>query len=136
MIFSNACSYMGSVEYEVNGHGEPFHVTHRIAPPSDYERSIYNGTPEEFERDIIGKMFKVSLYLSCEKIPEEVFHGYVEHLTDHWNKWLDYCEQKKQKFKDDPEIRDIYERYGPACPLVYPAYWDNGWHELDYRRKI
>lgn len=51
--FAWTCSFMGVVEYEVLGDGPSYRVEERRVA-GDYERSIFNGTQEEWERDHVA----------------------------------------------------------------------------------
>jgi hypothetical protein len=129
MFIEPRSSYMGEQTYHVHGDGrETYEIGYRFAPGGEYFKSIYNGPGEEFERDINGKMFYVAR--SCGKISRPVFEAFKSLLQKEWDAWLVECEKKKTKFMDDPEMLEIYDHRGPASPLVYPAYWDKGWHEI------
>lgn len=51
--FAWTCSYMGCVTYRVHDETGIYEIEVR-RDVSDYERGIYNGTPEEIERDLVG----------------------------------------------------------------------------------
>jgi hypothetical protein len=126
-------SYSGEANYEI--YDETYsgaQISYRFASGGDYFKGIYNGSPEEYTRDVEGKMFLVSRF--CGKITEDIFQKFYAHLQKEWEELLAYCADKKKEFGNNPGIRKAYEHYGPACPLVYPAYWDKGWHQLDYKR--
>ena len=127
-------TYMGESSYHVHGDGrESYELRYRFAPGGAYFRDIYTGGHEQFDRDIDGKIFLVS---KCgEKISQPVFAMFYAKLQKEWDEFLKWSEERKEKYANDPEVREIYDHRGPACPLVYPAYWDGGWHEIFYERK-
>uniref|UniRef100_A0A6M3KJ03 Uncharacterized protein n=1 Tax=viral metagenome TaxID=1070528 RepID=A0A6M3KJ03_9ZZZZ len=129
MFIEPRSSYMGEKTYHVHGDGlKTYEIGYRFALGGDYFKSIYNGLPEEFDRNVDGKIFFVSR--SGGKISQPVFEAFKSLLQKEWDAYLAYCDQKKEKYSDDPELREIYDHNGPASPFVYPAYWDYGWHEI------
>jgi hypothetical protein len=47
------CSFMGTIDYEVFGDGETYRIGVRRSA-SDYERSIFNGGDQEWQRDVVS----------------------------------------------------------------------------------
>ena len=123
--FRWTCAYMGCVEYEVLGDGPPYKVEIRRST-SEYERSIFNGTEDEWQRDVLEAMGGLRRYHTpCEPIPDAV--------VDAFNEWRAAEHAARMR-----ELRSQPERYGeiaeddpafappsPAHALVYvPA---KGW---------
>jgi len=126
-FFRPKSTYRGETDYEVYDRetGEEFRMSY-LTKYESYEDYKYNGSKEEYERDVVGALH----YLRKSNhghVSMELVDAFVKHLQDDWDKWLEYA---KNKIENDRDIgADIYGKYGPACPLVRGgADWDHGWH--------
>jgi hypothetical protein len=54
ITFRWICSFMGCVEYEVYGDGPKYYCVEVRHEAGDYERSIFNGSEEEWQRDVVA----------------------------------------------------------------------------------
>lgn len=125
-------TYQGESEYTVFDKFESknFRIRYRFAL-NDYLERHYNGSAEQYQRDVVASLYIVHKLVSSEPIDKAVFEAFKKYLEDQWLQYLEHCEQRKMQFKGDPEIEKIYLA-GPACPIVKPGYWDCGWHVLKY----
>lgn len=124
--FEFKSSYQGEFDYIVHDYDnkEEYRIHYRTAL-NDYLEKFYNGSKEEYLRDVVGSLYIV--HRTCEKIKPEVVKAFRNHLQDEWNKYLEYC---KVKNEFNPEYSHIYSG-GPATPIVFSGYWENGWHRTD-----
>jgi hypothetical protein len=134
MYFKYISSYRYVSEYEVWGDENNSYRIHWRSGYDPYEGGCWNYSPEKYQRDVIGAVSFV--YRSGDKISPECFAAFRIHLMNEWDIWLTYCKEKIRKYADDPEIAAIYTKYGKACPFMYPGYWHNGWHQLDYDLEV
>jgi len=130
--FEYILSYQGEAEYkaidlnDTNKQTREHRISHRTGL-SDYLKTYYNGTAEEYERDIIGSLYYITYYDKNFMTPELVSE-FKAYLQDEWNKQLIGLKARAEKYKNNPEIALIYEAYGPATPLVKGgACWEKGW---------
>ena len=70
--FAWTCGYRGTTWYNVYGDGATYEVKVRRTILND-EASLYNGTPEEFARDVVGAVGLVHrTYRNSQPIPDAV----------------------------------------------------------------
>lgn len=123
--FQFASSYMNTVEYECSDSTGCYRLKLRVGV-SDYERSIYNGTPDDYERECAA----VTGYLTAiggRRVPLATVAAF--------NEWMaERSRYANARFDAEPE------RYGviPADdPIRKPlqakgsAYWLDGWQFAD-----
>lgn len=119
--FQFASSYMNTVEYECSDSTGCYRLKLRVGV-SDYERSIYNGTREDYERECAA----VTGYLTAiggRRVPLATVAAF--------NDW-----QKKKNRLSNSRFDADPERYGFISaddPIRQPtlakgaAHWDDGW---------
>lgn len=120
-------TYQGESDFSVWDNGEQYRLRYRFSTGGEYLRKHYNGTAEQYQRDLVGQCHIVSREL--KPITKDVFNAFVEFLQKQHDDYLKHCKEQIEKHDHDPEIAAIYSA-GPACPLVRPGYWDQGWHEI------
>lgn len=128
--FQFASSYMNTVEFDCRDSTGSYRLKLRVGV-SDYERSIYNGTPEDYARECKA----VTGYLTAitgRKVPLATVAAF--------NEWqLEKSRAANARFDAEPE------RYGfiPSDdPIRQPlqakgsAYWQDGWQLINLCRAI
>lgn len=108
--FSWTCSYMGCAEYRVLGDGAPYLIEVRRSV-SEYQRSIFNGTEDEWEREIIASIGGVRRYSDpCTALSPAVVEAF-----NHW--------RAAEHAERIAELRSDPERFGeldPSDPSLQP----------------
>ena len=75
--FRWTCSYLGVVDYEItDGTGTYRAELRREA--SDYERGIYNGDEDQWQREVVASIGALHRYISTEWIPDETVRAFNE----------------------------------------------------------
>jgi len=125
--FSFLSSYQGACDYKVVDFvtREEHRVSHRTSL-SDYLKKHYNATPEVYERDVVGGLY----YLTdtCGKMTPEIVEAFREYMQAEADQCVIDMRALAAKYEDDPEIKSIYDAYGPNCPLIRGgAVWNQGW---------
>lgn len=106
LLFRWVSSYMGAVDYEVIDETEVYRVTVR-EEAGVYLRSIYNGTPEEFERDVVGEVGLIHRHADVEvPIPGGTVEAFNRWRFDSHQLSLDQMDAQPERFgvisADDP----------------------------------
>ena len=124
--FEHILSYMGATEYNAYTPGsmEPTRISYRFELNS-YLESIYNGTKEEYKRDVEGSLYYVTA--SSKTVTKDIVEAFRAHRQKSWDEYLDLCKAKTEEYKSEPDIAKIYLA-GAASPIVKGgAYWNYGW---------
>lgn len=115
-------SYLGSASYDVLTSDERFRMSAAIEA-CDYQRSIYNGSPEQFEREVVAKVGCVTRdHDSSREVPAQVVDAFNAYLSKEHQSALDWA-RKDPAFQDrfDRELESII----PAPRAFQRAYWDS-----------
>jgi hypothetical protein len=138
--FRWTCSYMNSAYYDVIGDGQTYEIELRRGVCA-YERSIYNGTEAEWQRDIvplIGAIKRVGGY----RVPDAVVDAFnawraAEHLME--RRKLDAHPEKYGVIDWDndplfPTPKPVRAAFSVTTPIEgarpgidFPAYVWHGW---------
>lgn len=120
--FAFASSFMNVIEYECRDDTGSYRLTFRVGV-SDYERSIYNGTPEQYDTHCAALVGWLTACWPIRIPPATV---------DAFNAW-----QREKTAACFAKMDAEPERYGfitPDDPGRNPlqakgaAHWEGGWH--------
>lgn len=123
--FQFASSYMNTIEYECRDSSGLYRLKLRVGV-SDYERSIYNGTPQDYERECTV----VTGYLTAldgrrvSLTTVAAFNVWMAEKSNHANARFDAEPDRYGIIPADDPIRKPLQAKGAAC-------WLNGWKFAD-----
>ncbi len=121
--FAFHCSYMDQVDYRVYGfrglpHGAEIEQYRGSEDCLAYARSIYNGTAEEFARNVLARQGGVVLRENPYRMTPELYDAYCAFLI-------------ASHEEDCRAILKFWQQAGyngtlePMRPLPVPMYWDH-----------
>lgn len=123
--------YQGESDYQVFDRktNKTFTARWRTGTNAYLEKN-FNGPREMYERKIIDQLYYLTMWK--EHVSDEIFGEFVQFLQGVENEHLEYYAKRMKEFSDNPDIVEIYSRYGPSVPLVKGvAYWNDGcWERL------
>lgn len=128
--FSFISAYQGSDDYMVTNCDtrEQNRISYRTSLNS-YLKKWFNGTPEQYERDVVGSLYYITG--CCDTINPEMVQAFREYMQQNADETLIHMRERAEKYKDDPELKAIYDYYGPATPLIRGgAIWNQGWVKI------
>jgi hypothetical protein len=117
--FTFISSYMGEVAYRVESPEGTFRIRH-VVEASDYHRSIYNGTSEQFDRAVVSSVGCV-IRNGLEIVPQRVIDAFNDYRESEHRKTLEWIETQPSLRKS---LGDRIEELIPSPVRLPRARWD------------
>jgi hypothetical protein len=123
--FRWTCAYMGCVEYEVLGDGPQYKVEIRRST-SEYERSVFNGTEDEWQRDVLGALGGLRRYhMPTESIPDPVVDAFNDWRAAEHSARMRELRSQPERYGEIAEDDPVFAPPPPVHALVYAP--GEGW---------
>lgn len=113
MQFKFKISYLQEVDYEVIGDGPVYIVTIKYGM-TEYERTIFNGSSEDYDRVVKAKIGILHHHSTRERIRPEVVEAFNQWKADEHARAVKYF---AEKYPDNPYT-------DPPDPPVVGGYYD------------